>query len=336
MKQEETKLTPAERWERATLANNFIFCKVMTENKELCKQLLEILLHIKIDHIESPLAEKNVKVDFDSHGIRFDVYTKDDDRVFDIEVQTTDKPNLPERARYYQSLIDSDNLLSGEDYSEIKESYIIFLCLGDIFKKGMPVYSFENICTEDTSIKLGDRAYKIFFNAQQCDIMPTDEEQAFFRFLQGETAETDFTRRLAIEVTRAKHNAQWRMQFMTWEQSIKEEAQIRAKVMAKDMAKDMAQDMAQDMAKDMAQDMAKDMAQDMAKDMAQDMAKDMAQDMAKDMAQDIAKNIAQDIAKERFLEVAKRMLETHMGTVEAIASVTQLPVEEIQALAVSR
>ena len=246
MKQHRTQLTLAERWEQATLANNFIFCKVMTENKELCRQLLEILLHIKIDHIEPPVAEKSAKVDFDSHGIRFDVYTKDDNRVFDIEVQTTNKENLPERARYYQSIIDSDNLQSGEDYGTIKESYIIFLCLGDIFKKGLPVYTFENFCREDTRIKLGDKAYKVFFNAEKCDIMPSDEEQAFFRFLQGRTAETDFTRQLATEVTRAKHNAQWRMQFMTWEQSIKEEAQIRAK----DIAIDMAQDMAQDMAKE--------------------------------------------------------------------------------------
>ena len=51
-------LTPAEKWERATLADNFIFCKVMTENPDLCKELLEMLLTIKIDRIEQPLAAR--------------------------------------------------------------------------------------------------------------------------------------------------------------------------------------------------------------------------------------------------------------------------------------
>ena len=249
MKQNDTQLSPSERWEQATLANNFIFCKVMSENIELCRQMLEMLLHIKIDRLEMPLSERSVKSDFNSHGVRFDVYTRDDNRIFDIEVQTTDKKDLPKRARYYQSMMDIDNLQTGDDYDTIKDSYVVFLCLNDIFKKGLPVYSFENICKEDAGIKLEDRTYKIFFNAQKCDIMPTDEQQAFFRFLQGRNAETDFTRRLATEVIRAKHNAQWRMQFMTWEQSIKEEAQYRAEIIAKDMAKDIAKDMTKDTAR---------------------------------------------------------------------------------------
>lgn len=303
MKNEKTKLSSAERWERATLANNFIFCKVMSENKELCRQLLEMLLHVKIERLETPVSEKNVKIDYESHGIRFDVYTKDDNRIFDIEMQTTDKKNLPMRARYYQSMIDTDNFQTGDDYGEIKESYVIFLCLSDIFKKGLPVYSFENYCKEDFSVKLDDKAYKIFFNAQKCDIMPSNEEQAFFRFLQGKSAETDFTRHLATEVIRAKHNAQWRMQFMTWDQSIKEEAELLAPEIAKDMAEDMAKDMAKNMAKDMAQDIAKDMAKDM----------------------------AQDMAKEQLLTVARRMLSNGMDIV-SVAKYMNLPLEEIQQL----
>ena len=71
------ELTPAEKWERATLADNFIFCKVMTANPDLCKELLELLLNIKIERIEIPVAERSFKVDYDSKGIRFDVYVKD-------------------------------------------------------------------------------------------------------------------------------------------------------------------------------------------------------------------------------------------------------------------
>ena len=46
----ETKaLTPEEqKWEKATLANNFIFYKVMRYHPEACQKLLEMLLNIKI------------------------------------------------------------------------------------------------------------------------------------------------------------------------------------------------------------------------------------------------------------------------------------------------
>ena len=36
-------LTPAEKWERATLANGFIFYKVMRHHPNECRELLELL-----------------------------------------------------------------------------------------------------------------------------------------------------------------------------------------------------------------------------------------------------------------------------------------------------
>ena len=51
-------LTPEEKWKNATIANNFIFYKVMRNNPEVCKELLEILLEMEIDHIEMILVAK--------------------------------------------------------------------------------------------------------------------------------------------------------------------------------------------------------------------------------------------------------------------------------------
>ena len=219
----------AESWENLTLANNFLFCKIMESEPELCRQLLELLLHIKIDRLEPPQAEKTLKETPDSKSVRFDVYTKGDNRIFDIEIQTTNKENLPKRARYYQSIIDMSNLNAGTDYDELKDTYIIFICLNDIFHKGLPVYTFENVCLEDKKTKLNDRAFKVFFNASNCDKLSSEDEKSFFRFLRGENAETDFTKSLEDKLSLAKKNAEWRMQYMTWEQTIKEERKISYK-----------------------------------------------------------------------------------------------------------
>ncbi len=218
-------LTLEEKWQQATLADNFIFYKIMTENPDVCKELLEILLGIEIDRLERPLAEKNVKVDYDAKGIRFDVYARDGGRCFDIEMQTTTRRNLAKRARYYQGLIDVDTLKAGETYNMLKDSYVIFLCLGDVIGRGLPVYTFENRCHEDRDIALGDRAYKVFFNAEKYDTMASAGQRSFFKFLCGGGSESAFTDKLGGMIERAKHNAQWRQQFMTWEMALKEEGE---------------------------------------------------------------------------------------------------------------
>ncbi len=132
-----------------------------------------------------------------------------------------------------------DNLSKGEQYSQLKDSYIIFLCLDDPFGKNLPSYYFENICREDNSVKLDDRAFKVFFNASRYDKMASDEEKSFFKFLRGEEATSEFTKSIEEKVSRAKENPRMRQNFITWEQAVAEEAEGRAIPMAKEMAKDM-------------------------------------------------------------------------------------------------
>ncbi len=155
----EKKLIAEEKWEQATIANNFIFYKVMRNNPDVCKELLEILLEMKIDHIQMK-QEEEIAIDYEKKSIRLDVYAVGAEKSFNLEMQATDTGSLPERCRYYQSALDIDDLDSGNDYKNLRTSYIIFICVPDIFKKGLAKYTFENLCTEDTSIKLNDRAFK--------------------------------------------------------------------------------------------------------------------------------------------------------------------------------
>ena len=140
MSNETTEITPEEKWEKATIANNFIFYKVMRHNPDVCKELLEILLEMEIDHIDMR-GEETVEIDFGSKGIRLDVYAKNNTNSFNLEMQAADSKELPERARYYQGSIDVDCLKSGEKYKELKDSYVIFICIQDIFEKGLAYYS---------------------------------------------------------------------------------------------------------------------------------------------------------------------------------------------------
>jgi predicted transposase/invertase (TIGR01784 family) len=211
-----TELTPEQKWEQATLANNFIFYKVMRNNPDVCKELLETLLEMELDRIEMH-GEETIETDFGSKGIRLDVYAKNDNQAFNLEMQAADTKELPERSRYYQGCIDVDTLQSAQKYKELKDSYIIFICILDLFKKGLPCYRFENLCLENTSIKLNDRAYKYFFVAKNCDKILNAKQKAFLALVSGRQPSDKFTERLAQLTEEAKHNTQWKKQYMEWE-----------------------------------------------------------------------------------------------------------------------
>ena len=213
---EKKELTPEQKWEQATLANNFIFYKVMHDNPDVCQHLLEILLEIEIEKIVINTQEV-IDIDWQSKGIRLDVYAKNSNQVFDIEMQSTDTLELPERARYYQGAMDVDCLKSGDDYKDLKNSYVIFICIPDIFGTGLPIYTFENLCRQDTSIKLGDRTLKCFFISANCDKLLNEEQKAFMRLVCGGASSNPFTDRVAHLTEDAKRNLEYKRQYMEWE-----------------------------------------------------------------------------------------------------------------------
>lgn len=206
-----------QEWKNATLLNNFIFYKVMRSHPDACKKLIEMLLKIKIGKMEIR-NEEIIDIDHDSKGIRLDVLVKEQRRMHDIELQVIDTKELPERSRYYAALMALDSLVPGDSYKKLRDSHVIFICMEDIFKKELPVYTFENICKEDGKTKLRDRDYKHFFIAPTCAKIIEDEEvRGFFEFLISNNPSTDYTKDLKDYVNDAKHNMQWRFQFMTWE-----------------------------------------------------------------------------------------------------------------------
>ena len=117
----EKQLSAEEKWEKATLANNFIFYKVMRHHQDACKRLIEMLLGIRIEKMEMS-NEEAIEVDYDSKGIRLDVFVKDTKKIYDIELQVANTKELPERSRYYQGLMDLDTLKSGQKYKDLKDS----------------------------------------------------------------------------------------------------------------------------------------------------------------------------------------------------------------------
>ena len=199
-----------------TLADRFIFFKVM-QNPDLCKRLLEIILNVEITRIEYLEGEKNIESKYSSKGIRLDIYVKDGkNTVYNIEMQAVYAPYLPQRSRYYQSIIDADLLEKGAKYETLGKSFIIFICLSDIFGYGRHIYTFENRCIEDTSLALGDGTRKIFLNPHSDMDDVTPELANFLRYLADGVARDEFTERLVEAVETAKRNPRLMVEYMSY------------------------------------------------------------------------------------------------------------------------
>ena len=200
--------------EELTFTDDFMFGTVM-KNKGICKGVLERLLHIKVGKIEYPSLQKTIAPFYESKGIRLDVYVSEPQRVFDIEIQMSIPPSLPKRTRYYQSLMDVDNLLRGQSYADLKESYVIFICTHDPFGKGLPVYTFRNVCSENGSIFLDDKSAKVFYNVGAYGKEGEPELSALLEYLCERRATSGFTQHIDELVEKAKRNEKFRSVYMS-------------------------------------------------------------------------------------------------------------------------
>ena len=61
-------------YEELEFTDDFLFCKIMENNVDLCKELTELILNRKIGKIIPKGPQKAIEITSDGKGVRFDVY----------------------------------------------------------------------------------------------------------------------------------------------------------------------------------------------------------------------------------------------------------------------
>lgn len=202
-------------FEQQTIKDDFMFGAVMRDPKK-CKPLLEHILGEKIKEIKYPELQKVIDNTMEAKSVRLDVYVEDtENTVYNIEIQTTDKKNLPKRMRYYQGMIDLNIISKGKDYKQLKKSYIIFICDYDEYGKGRHIYTFENICLEDESIHFGDDTVKIVLNTKGTADDVSEELKNVLHYIGGEEPKGKLAKELDEGVENVKKSEEWRRAYMT-------------------------------------------------------------------------------------------------------------------------
>ena len=217
----------SKKWEELTFSDNYIFCKVM-EDERLCRHLLEILLDIRIEKLEYIRTETPVENFFDSRGVRLDVLVKDTGRTFDIEMQAGSYRDILLRSRYYQGALDVGVTKRRTKYRELKESYILFICRDDPFGAGCPVYTQKSVFEEAPEVEYNDKTHKVFYNASGYEAAAGSEIGEVLRFIYNTETGGGFTQELAESVEAAKAQPEVKDGYMYFSDILEEEKEKAA------------------------------------------------------------------------------------------------------------
>ena len=130
------------------------------------------------------------------HGVRLDVALADADETrYDIEMQTGHAYDLERRIRFYQSSIDRRTLEPAESYRQLRESYIIFVCTDDYYKRGLALYKRKSVIEGAEDIEYDDGSHAYILNAAFTTPNTNEPALEFLRYVNARY------RRLAIDIS---------------------------------------------------------------------------------------------------------------------------------------
>ena len=68
---------------------------------------------------------------------------------------------------------------------ELKETYILFICMDDPFCAGLPMYTIENIIMESPTTLYNDKTHKLFYNASSFAKEKNQQVRGLLALLRG-------------------------------------------------------------------------------------------------------------------------------------------------------
>ena len=210
-------------------SNHLMFAIVM-QNENLCRQFIERLFPgRKVKEINMLTTEKTIISNIKSKSVRLDVLFIGDEKVYDIEMQVEDEEFLPQRSRYYHSSMDTHLLNKGAGYEELRESYVIFICLHDPVGKNEPMYFFE-MYDRKLDLKLGDGSFTILLDVKCPSGKIPKELESFFDYVAAEKIDDhdEFIKEIHQRVEEANQNAEV-VEIMTLEEDFKARSRIAYK-----------------------------------------------------------------------------------------------------------
>lgn len=213
-----TNITEMKAYEELEFRDDFMFGVTM-EDKELCHDVIECLTGEPVGELSDVVTQKEVRFTSDGKPIRLDIYTKDENAVYDAEMQNLNKKSvkslqLPRRSRFYQASIDIDYLNKNNRFSTLPDSKILFICTFDPFGEGLSEYTFRERCDECPDLLLSDGTEKHFYNCCYEGEDIGEDLRKLYEYINKGTISSGLTQRIDDAVRIARKNEVWRSAYM--------------------------------------------------------------------------------------------------------------------------
>lgn len=141
------------------------FMTKVFEDISRAELLLRIILNDEGIRVLEAHSQRGIK-NLQGRSVKLDILAVDShNRVFNVEVQRSDRGAGAKRARYNSALIDANVTEPGDQYEDLNETFVIFITENDVMKAGLPIYHIDRVVRE-TGKLFEDEEHIIYVNSQ--------------------------------------------------------------------------------------------------------------------------------------------------------------------------
>ena len=152
------------------------FMTKVFEDIQCAELLIRIILNDEGIHVLEVHSQRGIK-NLQGRSVRLDILAIDSHgRVFNVEVQRSDKGAGAKRARYNSALIDANVTEPGDLYEALNETFVIFITENDVMKADLPIYHIDRVVKE-TGKLFKDEAHIIYVNSQIKDAFSENQRR---------------------------------------------------------------------------------------------------------------------------------------------------------------
>lgn len=141
------------------------FMTKVFEDEKCAEFLLQIILGRDDLTVKRTISQYSIK-NLQGRSVRLDIWAVDrEKRVYNIEVQRSDKGAGVKRSRYNSSILDANLTQPGDQYEDLNETYVIFITENDALKRKLPIYHIDRVIRETGEV-FEDESHIIYVNSK--------------------------------------------------------------------------------------------------------------------------------------------------------------------------
>lgn len=302
-----------KKFEELDLKNAFLFAAALDE-PETCQLILELILGRNIPPVQVH-TEHTLLYSSDFRSLRLDVYAADEMQVsYNLEMQNKDEGNLPKRSRYHQAEMDLTSLKPGEDFNDLRPSFVIFICTFDPFGRNLYRYTFEERCKEQ-DFPLGDGTCKIFLSTKGENREDVPEELIhFLQYVENSTdayveqIQDDKIQKLHKRVCSLKKSRRWEGRYMTLGEYIQDSVDEEVEERMKELTVGLEEKITERVTEEVTERVTEEVTERVTEEVTEKVTEEVTEKVTKEITERVTEEITEKVKKETTENEQKRML----------------------------